>query len=148
MPNLAPRFAAVAFAILAALGPTADASEEAPEADAGSPFDSRIGWLHQCLAIRNDTLEPGTPVTIMTFEGDETLTARRILSLRLTGKILGKTTSDENCPPLAEIRRGINESEGASFYAVALDDGPFMNPDDAIFGTSPFEARLSPRTSG
>ncbi|MCI0430431.1 MAG: hypothetical protein L0210_07815, partial [Rhodospirillales bacterium] len=98
------------------------------------PFDLQVGYVDECLAIRNGELEPGTPVTIMTFEGDETLLARRILSLRLTGKILGKTTSDENCPPLAEIRRSINESEGASFYTVALDDGPFMNPDDAIFG--------------
>ncbi|HXV23210.1 MAG TPA: hypothetical protein VED46_03025 [Alphaproteobacteria bacterium] len=99
-----------------------------------APFDPQVGYVDECLAIRNDTLEPGTPVTILTFEGDEILLARRILSLRLTGTILGKTTSDENCPPLAEIRKGIDESEGVSFYAVALDDGPFMNPDDAVFG--------------
>lgn len=98
------------------------------------PFDLRVGYVNECLAIRNGGLEPGTPVTIMTFEGEETLLARRILSLRLTGTILGKTTSDEKCHPLFDNRRGINESEGTSFYAVALDDGPFMNPDDGIFG--------------
>ncbi len=99
-----------------------------------APFDPQVGYVDECLAIRNDALQPGTPVTIMAFEGDETLLARRIFSLRLTGKILGKTTSDEKCPPLSDNRRSINESEGASFYAVALDDGPFMNPDDGIFG--------------
>ncbi len=98
------------------------------------PFDREVGYVDECLEIKNHTLEPGTPVTIMTFEGDEFLSSRRILSLRLTGTILGKTTSDENCPPLTDYRRTLNESEDVSFYAVALDDGPSMNPDDAIFG--------------
>lgn len=40
----------------------------------------------------------------------------------------------ERCPPLFDNRRGYNESEGVFFYTIALDDGPFMNPNDGIFG--------------
>jgi hypothetical protein len=97
------------------------------------PFDLQVGYLDKCLAIRNGTLKPGTPVTIMTFAEDETLVAQRILSQRVTAKILEKVTSDEKCPPLFDERKGVN-AEDVSFYAVALDDGPFMNPQDSIFG--------------
>jgi hypothetical protein len=97
------------------------------------PFDLQVGYVDKCLAIRNGTLKPGTPVTIMTFAADETLVAQRILSRRVTGKILGKVTSDEKCPPMREDRKDVNP-EDVSFYAIALDDGPFMNPQDPIFG--------------
>ena len=94
------------------------------------PFDLQVGYVDECLAIRNGTLKPGTPVTIMTFAEDETLVAQRILSRRVTGKILAKATTDENCPPMREDRK----DENVSFYAIALDDGPFMNAQDSIFG--------------
>ncbi len=107
--------------------------EEAGE-PAGSPFDLAVGWIDECLAIKNHTLQPGTPLTIVMFDEDEHLIEQKILGLRAAGKILGKTHSREQCPALSEWKGGGNEGEDVSYYTVALDDGPFMNPEDGIFG--------------
>lgn len=98
------------------------------------PYDPQVGYVDECLAIKNGELEPGTPVTIMTIEEGDAFLTDRILSLRVTGEIVGKTTSDEDCPPLFDNRSGVNDSDGVSFYTIALDDGPFMDPDETIFG--------------
>lgn len=108
-------------------------SEEAGE-PAGSPFDMAVGWIDQCLAIKNHALQPGTPLTIVMFNEEEDLIEQRILGLRAAGTILGTVQSPEQCPALSEWKGGGNEGEDVSFYAVALDDGPFMNPEDGIFG--------------
>jgi hypothetical protein len=130
--NLGPATVICAAAIL--LAATAQASAAEPVEEIGSPFDSRIGWFYGCLAIKSHTLEPGTPLTIVMFNEDEHLIEQRILGLRATGKILGKTHSREKCPALSEWKGGGNEREDVSFYTVALDDGPFTNPEDGIFG--------------
>jgi hypothetical protein len=98
-----------------------------------SLLDLEVGYMDGCLAIRNPTLQPGTPVAVMTIgDGDRFLTDR-VLDLRLNGTIVAKTTSDEHCPPLSEMRR--IESEGFTFYTVALQDGPLMHPEeDGVFG--------------
>jgi hypothetical protein len=83
------------------------------------PFDLQVGYVDKCLAIRNGTLKPGTPVTIMTFAADETLVAQRILSRRVTGKILRKATTDENCPQMREDRKDVNP-EDVAFYPSRL----------------------------
>src|SRR5688572_8160719 len=42
---------------------------------------------------------------------------------------LGKT-----CNLLADDRRAVMDPDNVSFYTVALDDGPFMNPEEELFG--------------
>ena len=34
------------------------------------PIPTRIGWVDRCLAIKNDSLEPGTPVTAYAYDSD------------------------------------------------------------------------------
>lgn len=127
----------VAFVCAAAilLCAAAHASEEATGAGSGSPFAWRIGWMHECLAIENQTLQPGTPVTIIVFAiDDESIVEGTNLPRRAAGKILGKTDSDEHCPPLFSDRRGINEGEEVSFYAVALEGGRTLAFDEFGIG--------------
>ncbi len=98
------------------------------------PYDLQVGYVDECLVIKNSELEPGTPVTIMTFDDEDRFLTDRVLDLRLTGTIVGKTASDVNCPPLYDTRGGGNKDDGVSFYALALDDGPLMNPEETVFG--------------
>ena len=97
-------------------------------------FDAQVGYLDECLAIKDPTLESGTPISIMASESRYPEIGQRLLTRRMAGTILRKVDSPESCPPLHESRRTVNDSEGYSFYSVALEDGPFMNPDDAVFG--------------
>jgi hypothetical protein len=97
-------------------------------------FEAQLGYVDECLAIKDPTLEPGTPITIIASESRYPEIGQRLLTRRMAGTILHKVDSPESCPPLHEARRTVNDSEGYAFYSVALEDGPFMNPDDAIFG--------------
>ena len=97
-----------------------------------SPFNSRIGWVDKCLAIANRTLEPGTPLTILTFDSDADRDApQKILKRRITGKIVAKTTSSDTCPALSQKRRELNAFDYNEFYTVVLDDG---SPDTVLLG--------------
>jgi hypothetical protein len=98
------------------------------------PLDARIGWVDSCLAIQNDGLQPGTPVTVMLFDTDERLVAQRVLTRRVGAKILAKTTSAAKCPALIEDRRVSNQIAGVSFYTVSLDGAPAARPSYGIFG--------------
>jgi hypothetical protein len=98
------------------------------------PLDARIGWVDSCLAIQNDSLQPGTPVTVMLFDTDERLVAQRVLTRRVGAKILAKTTSAAKCPALIEDRRVSNQIAGVSFYTVSLDGAPAARPSYGIFG--------------
>jgi hypothetical protein len=98
-----------------------------------SLLDFEVGFLDGCLAIRNPALQPGTPVAVMTIGDGDRFMEDRVLDLRLNGTIVAKTTSDERCPPLSDMR--LIESEGFTYYEVALDDGPLMHPDEeGVFG--------------
>ena len=133
--NLGP----VAFVCVAAipLGAEARASQEAPKpADDPSvvPFDSRIGWLDRCLAIRNDALQRGAPMTFVIFDLDnERLLDERILTKRVAGRILGETRSAERCPALSEITNGGNDDEDVSFYEVWFEGIEAIDPN-YVFG--------------
>ncbi len=108
-------------------------------------FAARIGWLHQCLAIKNDALGPGTPVTIIVFGwGHDPTVMGDALGVRIAGKILGKTESGEICPALGESRRGVNEQTGMSFYEISLEEGRSFQSTDlgiGIIGLNPDPAR-------
>jgi hypothetical protein len=98
------------------------------------PLGARVGWMSECLVIHNPDLQPGTPVTLQTIGDLSRFSLDRVLDLRLTGRIVEKTNSEETCALLADDKRAVMEAHTASFYTVALDDGPFMNPNDGIFG--------------
>ena len=97
-------------------------------------FEAQVGYVDECLAIKDPTLESGTPMTVIASESRYPEIGQRLLTRRMAGTILSKVDRPESCPPLHESRRTVNESEGYSFYSVALEDGPLMNPDDAVFG--------------
>ena len=98
------------------------------------PLGARVGWISDCLVIQNHGLQPGTPLTIMTIGDQDQFSEDRVLDLRLTGKIVEKTSSEETCHLLADDRRAVMDPDNVSFYTVALDDGPFMNPEEEVFG--------------
>jgi hypothetical protein len=97
-------------------------------------FEAQVGYVDECLAIKDPTLGSGTPITVIASESRYPEIGQRLLTRRMAGTIRRKVDSPESCPPLHESRRSVNDSEGYSFYSIALEDGPFMNPDDAIFG--------------
>ena len=66
-----------------------------------SLLDLEVGYMDGCLAIRNPTLQPGTPVAVMTIGDGDRFLEDRVLDLRLDGTIVAKTTSDKHCPPLS-----------------------------------------------
>jgi hypothetical protein len=98
------------------------------------PLGARVGWMSDCLVIHNHDLQPGTPVTIMTIGDLDRFSADRVLDLRLTGNIIEKTSSEETCHLLSDDRRAVMDADNVSFYTVDLDDGPFMNPEEEVFG--------------
>jgi hypothetical protein len=98
------------------------------------PLGAHVGWMSDCLVIHNHDLQPGTPVTIQTIGDADRFSVDRVLDLRLTGKIVEKTSSEETCHLLADDRRAVMDPDNVSFYTVALDDGPLMNPEEEIFG--------------
>jgi hypothetical protein len=98
------------------------------------PLGARVGWISDCLVIQNHGLQPGTPLTIMTIGDLDRFSVDRVLDLRLTGKIVEKTSSEKTCNLLADDRRAVMDPDNVSFYTVALDDGPFMNPEEELFG--------------
>lgn len=100
-----------------------------------SPFNSRFGWFDQCLAIKNDALEPGTPVTIIVFGwGHDPIVKGDAPGVRIAGTILGKTRSGDQCPALSEWKGGGNDSEDVSFYAVSLEEGRSFESTDLGIG--------------
>ena len=131
------RLGAIVCAVVTLLSAAAHASEEEPETagdQSASPFDDRIGWLAGCLAIKNHTLEPGTPATFIIFDLDnERLLDERILTKRVAGKILGKTRSGERCRALSEVTNGVNDDEDVSFYEVWFEGFETLDPG-YIFG--------------
>jgi hypothetical protein len=98
------------------------------------PLGARVGWISDCLVIHNHDLQPGTPVTIMTVGDLDRFSVDRVLDFRLTGRIVEKANSEESCHLLADDRRAVMDADNASIYTVALDDGPFMNPEEELFG--------------
>ena len=116
------RLIAIVCAIAILLGEHAHASgEPSKSADTRSAesYDDRVGYLAGCLAIKNRSLQPSTPVTFVIFDIDnERLVEERILTKRVTGKILGKTRSAERCHALSETTNGVNDNEDVSFYEV------------------------------
>jgi len=125
--NLRFRFV-LPFGAMAMLAVAAHAANQAPSA---LPIDARIGWMDRCLAIKNDGLQPGTPVTLLLFADDEHLIAQRLLTRRVAGKIGARTTSAEKCPALIEDRRGGNQIGNVSFYTLSVGDVPVAAP---VFG--------------
>ena len=128
MPNRKTLPIALVSAASILLNAVAYASEEE------SPFNSRIGWLDKCLAIRNHMLQPGTPVTIILFGwGHDPIVKGDATGIRIAGKILGRTDSGEICPALGEWRRGVNQQDGISFYEISLEeDRSFRSTDVGI----------------
>jgi hypothetical protein len=61
------RGVALICAIVLFLGMALGSASEASEQD----YESRIGVFNDCLSIRNATLEPGTPVTIIRFNSED-----------------------------------------------------------------------------
>jgi len=97
-------------------------------------FEVQVGYVDECLAIKDPTLDPGTPVTIVASESRYPEIGQRLLTRRTAGTVRDRVNDDAHCPPLYETRRAENRSDGFSFYEIALEDGPFMNPRDAAFG--------------
>jgi hypothetical protein len=97
-------------------------------------FEAQVGYVHQCLAIKDPTLAPGTPVTIIGPQNGRYEIGQRLLTWRIQGAVRAKVDSDEHCPPLHDAPRSVNESEGASFYEIALEQGGLMIESEAIFG--------------
>jgi len=58
---------------------------------------------------------------------------QRILTKRITGKIMGMTRSADHCPALSEISNGVNESGDLFFYEVSIERTPNIQPE-YIFG--------------
>lgn len=86
----------------------------------GPFYASRIGLFHWCLAIRNQELQPGTPVTVIRFNsGDELFVDGSTLDRRVHGQILGKADSAEQCPDLHEEGTGEADIDDVSHYAVS-----------------------------
>ena len=78
---------------------------------------TRVGWVSECLGIKNAGLSAGTPVTFILYDPQRPdLEDQRILSKRVEGAILGRADSAEHCQPLAEITGGSNEEAGYVFY--------------------------------
>ncbi len=109
-----------------------------------SPFAARVGWLDKCLAIKNHTLEPGTPVTIIVFGwGHDPIVKGDAPGVRIAGTILGKTRSGDLCWALGEWKGGGNDREDLSFYEVSLEAGRTFESTDlgiGIVGLGPEDA--------
>jgi hypothetical protein len=131
------RLIAIVCALAILLGEHAHASgEPSKSADARSAesYDDRVGYLAGCLAIKNHRIQPGTPATFVIFDIDnEQLVEERILTKRVTGKILGKTHSAERCRALSEITNGVNDNEDVSFYEVWFKGIETLDPG-YVFG--------------
>jgi hypothetical protein len=120
------RLIAIVCAVAIFFGANAGDSEEISKpADepSVSPFEARIGWLDGwCLAIKNPTLKPGTPVTFMIFDPDRTeFVAYGTFSYRVAGTIVGKTRSPERCSALDPAYASLNDGPDISFYEVSLE---------------------------
>ena len=75
------------------------------------PLEMRLGWVTKaCLATANKSLAPGSPITVVSLDDKAPI---------ITGRINGRTTSDETCPALKPDRRKPNESKW-SFYELML----------------------------
>lgn len=72
--------------------------------------DRAIGWLHgSCLAIENDALAQGTRLDVVVLGEPQRVE---------TARVVGPTTSFEQCHALIEGRRSVNVAAGYSFYAL------------------------------
>jgi hypothetical protein len=117
-------------------------------------FEAQVGYVHQCLAIKDPTLAPGTRVTIIAPQNGRYEIGQRLLTRRLQGTVRAKLDGDEHCPPLHDALRSENESEGVSFYEITLEQGGLMPEREAIFGIaiigidSPAEKRIDLDSNG
>ena len=108
-------------------------------------FEAQVGYVHQCLAIKDPTLVPGTRVTIIAPQNGRYEIGQRLLTRRIQGTVRAKVDSDEHCPPLHEAPRSENESEEFSFYEIALEQGGLMTESEAIFGIAIVGLELASR---
>jgi hypothetical protein len=117
-------------------------------------FEAQVGYVHQCLAIKDPTLAPGTRVTIIAPQNGRYEIGQRLLTRRIQGAVRAKVDSDERCPPLHEAPRSENEAEGVSFYEIALEPGRLITESEAIFGIAmvglgwPAEKRIDLDSNG
>lgn len=111
-------------------------------------LDARVGWVSECLGIKNAGLSAGTPVTFILYDPQRPdLEDQWILSKRVQGAILGRADSAEHCQPLAEITGGSNEEAGYVFYRVAIEGIERMPPCyDFGFGILGLRARRNGRS--
>jgi hypothetical protein len=110
----AARSCLLAAALL--LGSAAGAVSHANERE----YDSRIGVFIECLSIRNDALDPGTPVTIIRFNSEEEpIVSGDTHDRRFSGKIVAKTESAEHCLPEIEERKLRDDADEFTLYVVA-----------------------------
>jgi hypothetical protein len=132
------RLAGLHRAALAAAPLTLFAIVSPPAAHAldNGPLDARVGWVSECLGIKNADLSAGTPVTFILYDPERPdLQDQRILSKRVQGAILGRANSAEHCQPIADITGRANEEAGYVFYRVAIEGVERMPPSyDFGFG--------------
>jgi hypothetical protein len=106
----------------------AESGDPSPTGDADT-LDWRVGWLDNgCLAIGNEALEAGVPVTIVTFDAAVPY---------VQGRIIGRTDSAERCPPLLADRRAVNATGGRVFYLVESSGSPSVALGVGVIGAAP-----------
>jgi len=78
-------------------------------------LDQRIGWIaDSCLAIKNDMLMADSSIAIVSLADKPSI---------IDARLIGITTSSENCPALLADRRSSNVAKGWSFYQLQLPPG-------------------------
>lgn len=89
--------------------PPGAATSSAPAT--AEPLEMRLGWVTgACLATANKALTSGSPITVISVDDNASI---------VTGRVSGRTASDETCPALLQDRRKQNESKW-SFYELKL----------------------------
>jgi hypothetical protein len=117
------RGVALICAIVLFLGMALGSASEASEQD----YESRIGVFNDCLSIRNATLEPGTPVTIIRFNSeDENTVSGDTRERRIAARIVAKAELVDDCPIWVEDRI-LREDSELSLYTISPESPGMLN---------------------